>query len=149
MDRMRHSLLDRVNADTDIKMQTQIHTYVPHHYCHKNDKSVLSNLKIILCDRFLKYSKIKTNCPVISSVSITGSIPLLVYYQSPRVSSAQQSVFLSLSRYLCWFTISPRGYHPPSSQYYYHWVDISAGGQLVPEAITPSPTPPLQSVCRH
>jgi len=25
-------------------------------------------------------------------------------------------VLLSLGRYLCWWTISPRGYHPPSSQ---------------------------------
>ena len=68
-------------------------------------------------------------------VSITGSIPLLVDYQSPRVSSAQQSVFLSLGRYLCWWTISPRGYHPPSSQSFYHWVDTSDGGLLVLEDI--------------
>jgi len=25
-------------------------------------------------------------------------------------------LLLSLGRYLCWWTISPRGYHPPSSQ---------------------------------
>jgi len=25
-------------------------------------------------------------------------------------------VLLSLGRYLCWWTINPRGYHPPSSQ---------------------------------
>ena len=31
--------------------------------------------------------------------------------------------------------IAPRGYHPPSSQCYYHWVDTSAGGLLVPEDI--------------
>ena len=64
--------------------------------------------------------------PVVS-VSITGSIPLLVDYQSPRVSSVQQSVFLSLDQYICWWTISHRGYHPPSSQCFYHWINTSAG----------------------
>jgi hypothetical protein len=43
------------------------------------------------------------------------------------------SVLLSLGRYLCWWTISPRGYRPPSNQCFYHWVDTSAGGLLVPE----------------
>ena len=62
-------------------------------------------------------------------VSITGSIPLLVDYQSPRVSYTQQSVFLSLGQYFYWWTISPRGYHTPSSQCFYHWVDTSTGGQ--------------------
>ena len=73
-------------------------------------------------------------CPVVS-VTITGSISLLVDYQFPRVSSAQQSVLLSLGRYHCWWTISFRGYRLPSSQCYYHQVDISAGGLLVPEGI--------------
>ena len=68
--------------------------------------------------------------PVVS-VSITGSIPLLVDYQSSSVSYTQQSVFLSLGRYLYWWSISPRGYHAPSSQCFYHWVDTSTGGQLV------------------
>ena len=72
--------------------------------------------------------------PVVS-VSITGSIPLLVYYQYKRVSSAQQSVFLSLGRYHCQCIISPRGYHPPSSQCFYHWVDTTASVLLVHEAI--------------
>ena len=72
--------------------------------------------------------------PVVS-VSITGSIPLLVGYQSSRVSYTQQSVFLSLGRYLYWWTISPRGYHTPSSQCFYHWVNISTGGLLVLECI--------------
>ena len=58
--------------------------------------------------------------PVVS-VSITGSIPLLVDYQSLAVSSVQQSVFLSLGRYLCWWTISPWVYHQSSSQCFYHW----------------------------
>jgi len=44
-------------------------------------------------------------------------------------------VLLSLSRYHCWWTIGPREYHPPSSQCYYHWVDTTAGGLLVPESI--------------
>ena len=66
-------------------------------------------------------------------ITIIQVISLLVDYQSLRVSSAQQSVFLSLGRYLCWWTISPRGYHQPSSQCLYHWVDTSAGGLLVPE----------------
>ena len=62
------------------------------------------------------------------SVSITGSIPLLVDYQSSRVSYTQQSVFLSLGQYLYWWTISPRVYHILSSQCFYHWVDTSTGG---------------------
>ena len=72
--------------------------------------------------------------PVVS-VSITGSIPLLVDYQSSRVSYTQQSVFLSLDRYLYWWTISPRVYHTPSSQCFYHWVDTSTSGLLVLEGI--------------
>jgi hypothetical protein len=44
-------------------------------------------------------------------------------------------VFLSLGQYLCWWTISPRGYHPPSSQCFYHWVNTSAGGLFVLEDI--------------
>ena len=72
--------------------------------------------------------------PVVS-VSITGSILLLVDYQSSRVSYTKQSVFLSLGRYLYWWTISPRGYHTPSSQCFYHWVNTSTGGLLVLECI--------------
>ena len=114
------------------------------------------------------------------SVSITGSIPLLLDYQSrwyhqlisqcfyhwidtsaagllvPMVSSTHQSVFLSLDRYLCCWTISPDGiinslvsvsitgsipllldyqsrwYHQLISQCFYHWIDTSAAGLLVP-----------------
>ena len=73
--------------------------------------------------------------PINIHITITVSIPLLVDSQSPRVSSAQQSVLLSLCRYLCWWTLSPRGYHQLSSQCYYHCVDTSAGGHLVPEGI--------------
>ena len=69
------------------------------------------------------------------SVSITGSIPLLVDYQSSSVSYTHQSVFLSLGRYLYWWTITPQGYHTPSSQCFYHWVDTSTGGLLVLECI--------------
>ena len=72
--------------------------------------------------------------PVVS-VSITGSIPLLLDYQASSVSYTQQSVFLSLGRYLYWWTISPRGYHTPSSQCFYHQVDTSTGGLLVLEVI--------------
>ena len=72
--------------------------------------------------------------PVVS-VSITGSIPLLVDYQSSRVSYTKQSVFLSLGRYLYWWTISPRVYHTPISQCFYHWVNTSTGGLLVIECI--------------
>ena len=72
--------------------------------------------------------------PVVS-VSITGSTPLLVDYQSPRVSFSQQSVFLSLGQYHSWWIISPRGYHSPSSQCFYHWVNTTLGGLLVPEGI--------------
>jgi hypothetical protein len=45
-------------------------------------------------------------------------------------------LFLSLGRYHCWWTISFRGYHPPSSQCFYHWVDTTAGELLVSEGIT-------------
>ena len=72
--------------------------------------------------------------PVVS-VSITVSISLLVDYYSPMLSYTQQSVFLSLGRYLCWWTITPRCYHTPSSQCFYHVVDISAGGLLLPDVI--------------
>ena len=44
-------------------------------------------------------------------------------------------MFLSLGRYLCWWTISPWLYHQSSSQCFYHWVDTSAGGLLVPGCI--------------
>ena len=71
----------------------------------------------------------------VESVSITGSIPLLVDYQSPRVSFPQQSVFLSLGQHYSWWTISPRGYHSPSSQCFYYWVNTTLGGLLVPESI--------------
>ena len=36
---------------------------------------------------------------------------------------------------LCERTISPQGYHTPSSQCFYHWVDTSTGGLLVLESI--------------
>ena len=72
--------------------------------------------------------------PVVS-VTITGSTPLLVDYQSQRVSSVQLSVLLPLDRHLCWWTISHREYHPSSSQCFYHWIDTSAGGLLVTESI--------------
>ena len=44
-------------------------------------------------------------------------------------------MFLSLGQYLCWCTINPRWYHPPSSQCFYHWDDTSAGGLLILEGI--------------
>ena len=47
--------------------------------------------------------------PVVG-LSITGSIPLLVDYYSPRV-------------------------YPPSSCFFYHRVNTSVGGLLVPEGI--------------
>ena len=72
--------------------------------------------------------------PVVS-VSITGSTPLLLDYQSQRVSSVQLSMLLPLDRHLCWWTISHREYHSFSSQCFYHWIDTSAGGLLVTESI--------------
>jgi hypothetical protein len=44
-------------------------------------------------------------------------------------------MFLSLGRYLCCWTINPRRFHSPISQCFYHWVDTSADGPLVPECI--------------
>ena len=38
-------------------------------------------------------------------------------------------------QYLCWWTISLRVYHAPSSQCFYHWFNTSVGGLLVPEGI--------------
>ena len=69
----------------------------------------------------------------IVSITVTRWIPLLVDYQSQRIPSIQQSLLLSLGGYLCLWTISSRGYHPPSSQYYYHQLDTSVNGLLVPE----------------
>ena len=71
--------------------------------------------------------------PPSSQYIITRWIPLLVDDQFQRIPSTQQSVLLSLGGYLCWWTINPRVYHPSSSQYYYHKVDTSADGRLVPE----------------
>ena len=73
--------------------------------------------------------------PPVVSVSIPGSTPLLVEYQSQRVSSVQQSMFLSLDRHLCRWTISHREYHSSSCQFYYHWIDTSAVGLLVTESV--------------
>ena len=50
------------------------------------------------------------SCPL-NCITLSELIPLLV----DCVSSAQ-SVLISLSRYLCWWTISSQGYHPSSSQ---------------------------------
>ena len=50
-------------------------------------------------------------------ITITGSIPLLMDHSSTFS-------LLSLGQHLCWWTISLRFY-------YYHWVNTSAGGQLV------------------
>jgi hypothetical protein len=46
-------------------------------------------------------------------------------------------LLLLLGRYLCWWTSSPRWYHPPGSQCFYccYWVDTSAGGLVVPRGI--------------
>ena len=55
-------------------------------------------------------------------ITITGSIPLRVDYLSTFI-------LLSLGRYLFGWTIYLR-------LYYYHWVDTSSGGLLVPEGIT-------------
>jgi len=60
-------------------------------------------------------------------------------------------LLLSLVRYLCWWTICPRGYHHPPvvsistltwfiiylSLYYYRWVDTSTGGLLSLNGIPP------------
>ena len=44
-------------------------------------------------------------------------------------------LLLSLGGYLCWWTISPWGYHSLSSLGFYHWVDTSVSGLLVPGGI--------------
>ena len=98
----------------------EYHPSSSHYYYHQVDTS--AGGRLIPED---------TNHPVVS-ITITGWIPLLVDDQSQWIQSTQQSVLQSLGAYLCWWTISPRGYHPPNSQYYYHQVDTSAGGLLVP-----------------
>jgi hypothetical protein len=72
----------------------------------------------------------------LSNLSIL-SVPDADYSRNVSCALNLISTFLllSLGWYLCWWTISPWGYHPPSSQCYYHWVDTSAGGLLVPEGI--------------
>ena len=65
--------------------------------------------------------------------ALARSILLQVNNQSPKVSQVQQSV-LWLDRFLCWWTIRPRGYHLLSSQCF-GWVDTFAGGLLVPGGI--------------
>ena len=75
--------------------------------------------------------------PVFSTGMVIVSITLLGDYQYPGVSSTQYSVLAwLLCRYLCWGTISTRGYHPPSIQYWHgYFVDTSPGGLLVPGGI--------------
>ena len=51
------------------------------------------------------------------------------------IDKISKCLLLLLGQYLCWWTISPREYHAPSSQCFYHWVNTSVGGLLVPEAI--------------
>jgi hypothetical protein len=51
-------------------------------------------------------------------------------YARPVIDS-----ILSLCRYLCWWTVSLRGYHLSCSQCFYHCVDTSAGGLLISEGI--------------
>ena len=97
--------------------------------------------------------------PVFSTGMVIVSIPLLGDYQdpgyhppsiqywhgycvdtsiggllAPGVSSTQYSVLAwLLCQYLCWGTISTRGYHPPSIQYWHGYcVDTSAAGLLLP-----------------
>jgi hypothetical protein len=71
---------------------------------------------------------------VCNTAMVIVSIPLLGDNYYPGVSSTQYSVLAwLLCRYLCWRTISTRGYHPPSIQYWHGYcVDTSAGGLLVP-----------------
>jgi hypothetical protein len=51
----------------------------------------------------------------------------------------------SLGRYLCWWTICLRGYHPPSSQCFYHWVDTTASVLLIQKGII-CPTVSVSSI---
>jgi hypothetical protein len=89
-------------------------------------------------DRYDKQNNQKKNYLVekdiiyITESEIKGSNNLLyVFYLESSVALHLISMFLllSLCRYLCWWTISPRGYHPPGIDCFYHCVDISAGGR--------------------
>ena len=51
------------------------------------------------------------------------------------IDKISKCLLLLLGQYLCRWTISPREYHAPSSQCFYHWVNTSVGGLLVLEGI--------------
>ena len=51
------------------------------------------------------------------------------------IDRISKCLLLLLGQYVCWWTISPREYHAPSSQCFYHWVNASVGGLVVPEDI--------------
>ena len=66
-------------------------------------------------------------------------------YHPPK-SQHWQIVLLSLGRHLCWWSISPKGYHPPKSQ---HWqiLLLSLGRHLCWWSISPKGYhPPKKSV---
>ena len=73
-----------------------------------------------------------------------GNCPWIVFIEN-HFTFSSMFLLISLVRYLCWWTISPQGYHHPPvvsistltwfiiylRLYYYHWFDTSAGGLLV------------------
>jgi hypothetical protein len=72
---------------------------------------------------------------------------LFIFLSSNILNLISTFLLLSLGRYLCWWTFSPRGYHPPSSQSFYHWDDTSAGGLLVPDGIIRPVTSASELTC--
>ena len=67
--------------------------------------------------------------------SIKFECRFIVQIRSNKTNLIYTFLLILLGRYICWWTIIPRGYHPHSSQCFYHSVDTSAGGLLLPEGI--------------
>jgi len=77
--------------------------------------------------------------------------PILIYSRNASCALTLISTFLllSLGRYLCWWTISPQGYHPPSSQcfgtdmifirYIYYWNVQFPNNVIINKAKVPLP----------
>ena len=95
-----------VHYNIQLYVHYNLHVYV--HY----------NIHLYLCILLHKLD-------ICAFITITGSIPRLVHCQTSRVSFTQESVFrgcrclidiLSLGLYIYRWAISPRGYHPHSSQ---------------------------------
>jgi hypothetical protein len=71
----------------------------------------------------------------IMRVRVGIPLPSLTPPHFLSLSKLSKYIIYTLGQYHSWWTISPRGYHSPSSQCFYHWVNATLGGLLVPEGI--------------